>query len=161
VIIADRYGITGESIRDTLISFKGIEHRIEFVRTLNRVMFYNDSKGTNVDSVYWALSGLKGKIHLIAGGRDKAGDFSALNALLKEKVKAVYAIGEAAPKMKKEWDTVTSVNLKKSMEEAVVSAFKAAEPGEIVLLSPACASFDMYKNYEERGRHFKTIVRAL
>lgn len=161
VIIADYYDISLEKIRETLVAFKGIEHRIEFVRTLNHVTYYNDSKGTNVDSVRWALAGLKGPIHLIAGGRDKEGDFSLLNDLIREKVAVVYAIGEAALKMKRVWEKVTSVTLKKDMRDAVTSACQAAKPGEVVLLSPACASFDMYKNYEERGRDFKNIVRGL
>jgi UDP-N-acetylmuramoylalanine--D-glutamate ligase len=161
VIIADRYGITAESMRETLRAFKGIEHRIEFVRTLKGVTFYNDSKGTNVDSVRWALLGIKAGIHLIAGGRDKAGDFTALNDLVREKVKGVYAIGEAAAKVQKAWQGITRVNMNTGMEDAVKCAFGAAKPGETVLLSPACASFDMYRNYEERGRDYKKIVGAL
>ena len=161
VIIADRYGISAESIRETLRSFKGIEHRIEFVRTLNGVTFYNDSKGTNVDSVRWALLGIKAGIHLIAGGRDKAGDFTSLNDLVREKVKSVHAIGEAAGKVQKAWQEITEMHMNSSMEDAVKSAFLASKSGDVVLLYPACASFDMYKNYEERGRHFKSIVEAL
>ncbi len=161
VVIADAFGITEHDIKETLKSFKGIEHRIEFVRTLNGVSYYNDSKGTNVDSVKWALLGLKKGIHLIAGGRDKEGDFSALNEIIKDKVSAIYAIGEAAPKMKKAWGKITLFNMHKNMEDAVTAAFKAAKEGETVLLSPACASFDMYRNYEERGRDFKKIVGAL
>jgi len=161
VSIVGWYGLSAPAIREVLMNFKGIEHRIEHARTVNGVRYYNDSKGTNVDSVRFALLGFPRGIHLIAGGRDKASDFSLLNELIRERVVGVYAIGEAAEKMKTVWTHLTRVIVSGNMEQALQDIQKVVQPGEVVLLSPACASFDQYRNYEERGRHFKQLVEKL
>lgn len=161
VVLARHYKIEPGRIRETLKTFKGIEHRIEFVRTKNGVRFYNDSKGTNVDSVRWALLGFPGRIRLIAGGRDKASDFTLLSPLIRERVAGLYLIGEAASKMEKSWAGLAPVRMAGTLEAAVRAAFDESAEGDVVLLSPACASYDQYRNYEERGRHFKAVVGAL
>ncbi|MFH0919925.1 MAG: UDP-N-acetylmuramoyl-L-alanine--D-glutamate ligase [Fibrobacterota bacterium] len=161
VALVSPYPVPAEALVETLRKFSGIEHRIEFVREKNGVRFYNDSKGTNVDAVRWALLAMKGRVNLIAGGRDKAGDFTSLNPVLTERVKAVYLIGEAADKMEAAWKDVAPLFRMPGMEEAVSAAYDNSERGDNVLLSPGCASFDMYKNYEERGRHFKQIAEEM
>ncbi|OGJ97118.1 MAG: UDP-N-acetylmuramoylalanine--D-glutamate ligase, partial [Candidatus Raymondbacteria bacterium RifOxyC12_full_50_8] len=161
VPLAMRYAIPVEAIAETLRQFKGIEHRIEFVAEKKGVRFYNDSKATNIDSVRWALLSMKGRVHLIAGGRDKNSDYTLLSGMVKERVATACLIGEAAEKIRAAWKEHVPVRMEKSMESAVAAAYAQAKPGENVLLSPACASFDMYRNYEERGRHFKSIVGAL
>ncbi|MCG6552818.1 MAG: UDP-N-acetylmuramoyl-L-alanine--D-glutamate ligase [Candidatus Magnetominusculus sp. LBB02] len=156
--------VSGCSVSDiyaTLTSFKGLEHRLEFVEEVEGVKYFNDSKGTNIWSVVKSLEGFEESIVLIAGGRDKAGDFSPLRDLIKEKVKAVVLIGEAAGKIKDAVKAVTEVHMASSMEEAVAMSQKAASYGDIVLLSPACASFDMFKDFEERGTLFKEAVLRL
>jgi UDP-N-acetylmuramoylalanine--D-glutamate ligase len=158
---ANSVGIANSLISDTLKNFAGVEHRLEFVRLIGGVSFINDSKGTNVDSVYWALKAVSAPVILIAGGRDKAGDFTRLNDLVREKVKEMILIGEAAGKMEKTWHLLTRCKTAVNMREAVSEAFKCAREGDTVLLSPACASFDMYNNFEERGRDFKAAVMAL
>jgi UDP-N-acetylmuramoylalanine--D-glutamate ligase len=159
--IAMPYHLSVEAVREVLRSFRGVEHRIEWTREINGVNFWNDSKGTNLDSVRVALLSMNGPIHLIAGGRDKAGDFSALNNLVSTNVKVVYAIGEAAPIVENAWKEITDVKMVGRMEDAVKLASSLAIGGENVLLSPGCASYDQYKNYEERGRHFKKLVGEL
>jgi len=161
VAAAVAIGIDKKTIIDTLKTFAGVEHRLEFVRLIGGVSFINDSKGTNVDSVYWALRAVSAPVILIAGGRDKAGDFSRLNDLVESKVKKVILIGEAAPKIHAAWDRLADCVDAPGMREAVSMAYQSADVGDTVLLSPACASFDMYKNYEERGKDFKDAVRGL
>ena len=161
VAAADSIGVDNVKIIDTLKSFAGVEHRLEFVRLIGGVSFINDSKGTNVDSVFWALKAVSTPVILIAGGRDKAGDFSRLNDLVKNKVKEVLLIGEAAGKIEKVWKRLTECKRASDMKEAVTIACGDAEDGDTVLLSPGCASFDMYRNFEERGKDFKKAVMAL
>lgn len=161
IAAAHSVGVDNNIIVDTLKNFAGVEHRLEFVRLVGGVSFINDSKGTNVDSVYWALKAVSAPVILIAGGRDKAGDFSRLNDLVHEKVKETILIGEAAGKIQKVWDSLTKCKTAKDMKTAVGEAFRSAREGDTVLLSPACASFDMYNNFEERGRDFKNAVMAL
>lgn len=159
--VASSIGIDREKIIDTLKSFAGVEHRMEFVRLIGGVSFINDSKGTNVDSVFWALKAVSTPVILIAGGRDKAGDFSRLDELIKEKVKRVILIGEAASKIEKAWHKLTICETAPGMKAAVETAYRDAQNGDTVLLSPGCASFDMYKNFEERGKDFKNAVMGL
>ena len=154
-------GCTAETVRQGLREFGGLEHRMEFVRQLDGVRYINDSKGTNVGAVLKSLESFSGPLILIAGGRDKAGDFSALGSLISEKVKALIVIGEAAGKIKKTVGNLTETVPAKDLKEAVeISREKAAE-GDVVLLSPACASFDMFIDFEDRGRQFKDIVMGL
>lgn len=161
VSCAQIYGLNPQSLRRTLSTFKGVEHRLELVRTINGIKFINDSKATNVDSVVKALESFKGKIILLAGGRDKGSPYLPLAKLVRQKVKALIVIGEAKDKIKKELGHLTQTYEVGSMLEAVKQGFSLACKGDIVLLSPACASFDMFRNYEQRGQIFKQIVRKL
>lgn len=149
------------SMRATLRNFKGVEHRLELVRELNGVHYYNDSKATNVDSVRFALQAFTDPIILLLGGRDKGNDYSVITSLVRKHVKAIIAIGESAQKVEAAFREEVPVSRAASMEQAVASASGLAEQGDIVLLSPACASFDWFTNYEHRGRVFKELVNHL
>ncbi|MCI0448711.1 MAG: UDP-N-acetylmuramoyl-L-alanine--D-glutamate ligase [Chlorobi bacterium] len=161
VIAAQVFGIKTESIKKTLESFGGVEHRLEFVRELSGIKFYNDSKATNVNSVWYALQGFDKPIVLILGGRDKGNDYRQIEKQVKANVKYIVAIGESKQKVYDFFKNIVPVLIVTDMEDAVNKAASAANRGEIVLLSPACASFDMYENYEERGKDFKKIVSSL
>ena len=154
-------GVSVPSLRATLKNFKGVEHRLEFVRELDGVRYVNDSKATNVDSVWYALQSFKEPIVLLLGGRDKGNDYSKLYGLVDRHVKAIVAIGESADKVVAAFSSRKQVLRAGSMKEAVISARAQAAPGDVVLLSPACASFDWFKDYEHRGVVFKEIVNAL
>lgn len=151
------------AISSTLRKFQGVEHRIEFVKTISGVSFYNDSKGTNPDSTVVALRALSGDIVLIAGGRDKGGDLSGLIGEAKGRVKALVLIGEATNRFRENFlrSGFEKIYSEDSMDGAVRKAFSLSSRGDQVLLSPACASFDMFKDYEARGRAFKDIVLSL
>lgn len=155
------YGCSRKAIVDALKGFAGLEHRLEFVREIEGVRYINDSKGTNVGAVIKSLEGFDEPILLIAGGRDKGSDFSPLRTLIKEKVKRLILIGEAREKIGSAVEDLTATIYSGSLEEAVNIASKEAAKGDVVLLSPACASFDMFKNFEERGKVFKEIVWRL
>jgi UDP-N-acetylmuramoylalanine--D-glutamate ligase len=146
---------------ESLTEFQGLEHRLEYVRTLEGVRYFNDSKGTNIGAVMKSIESFSEPLVLIAGGRDKAGDFTELGDLVSRKVKALVLIGEAAGKIKDALGDRTETLLAKDLGEAVAVSRKKAEPGDVVLLSPACASFDMFRDFEDRGRQFKKIVMAL
>jgi UDP-N-acetylmuramoylalanine--D-glutamate ligase len=158
-------GCEPEKIRQAVRDFKAVEHRLEFVATIRGVDYYNDSKATNVDATIKALESFPANIHLILGGKDKGSDYSVLNDLLRQRVKRVYTIGAAAEKI--ESQIVSSKNggvevvHAETLENALRKANAVAVPGDVVLLAPACASFDQFKNYEQRGQVFKEIVRAL
>lgn len=154
-------GVSPASIRATLRNFKGVEHRLEEVRELDGVRYVNDSKATNVDSVWYALQAFREPIVLLLGGRDKGNDYTKLYDLVRERVRAIVAIGESAPKVEAAFGPIKPVVIAHSMEEAVKLARSLAHTGDVVLLSPACASFDWFKNYEHRGQVFKELVRAL
>ena len=154
-------GISGSSVRVTLETFKGVEHRLESVRTFNGVHFVNDSKATNVDSVWFALRSFATPIVLLLGGRDKGNDYSRLQALVGERCRMIIAIGESAGKVRQSFEHIVPVHAATSMEDAVNEAARYAHPGDTVLLSPACASFDWFDNYEHRGRVFKSLVMKL
>ena len=159
--IAILAGAKPESLEESVRKFKGVEHRIEWVSEIDGVQYFNDSKATNVDAAIKALESFPGNILLIAGGRDKAGDFTALRALTRERVKHVVLIGEAADKIRKALSGAADISDAASMAEAVSACRSLARPGDVVLLAPACASFDMFDNYEHRGRVFKEAVRDL
>ena len=144
-----------------LRTFAGIEHRLEFVAEVNGVRFVNDSKATTVESLAVALQSFDQPIVLIAGGKDKGSDFTRLNDLIKQKVKQLVLIGQAADKMAAAWQDLRPVYKAPDFRQAVQSAFQFAQPGEVVLLSPACASFDMFRDFEDRGRQFKQLVMEL
>jgi UDP-N-acetylmuramoylalanine--D-glutamate ligase len=158
-------GCAPEKIRQAVRDFKAVEHRLEFVATIGGVDYYNDSKATNVDATIKALESFPANIHLILGGKDKGSDYSVLNDLLRKRVKRVYTIGAAAAKI--EGQIISSKNggpelvHAETLENAIRKANAAAVPGDVVLLAPACASFDQFKNYEQRGKIFKTIVHEL
>lgn len=162
-VLASRVSeIRSEVIRESLETFQGVAHRLENVRTLDGVTYYNDSKATNVNSVWVALDSFNVPITLILGGRDKGNDYSELHDQLVSKVRAVIAIGESQDKIHSELEgVVPDVFRAESMAEAVRMAKRLAKRGEVVLLSPACSSFDMYDNYEHRGDDFKREVNSL
>jgi len=161
VCIASLAGCPVESIREAVRVFKAVEHRLEFVAEIAGVRYFNDSKATNVDATIKALESFPGNIHLILGGKDKGSDYSVLNDLLRERVKQVYTIGAAAEKIASQIRQAAEVVSAQTLEKAVHLASSAAKSGDIVLLAPACASFDQFQNYEHRGRVFKNTVRAL
>ncbi|MFB0565678.1 MAG: UDP-N-acetylmuramoyl-L-alanine--D-glutamate ligase [Candidatus Aminicenantaceae bacterium] len=155
------FGVPRSRIRESIKSFKGLEHRLEKVLTLKGIDFYNDSKATNVDASLKSLQSFDKKIILILGGRDKGGHFTKLRKVIKEKVKKIILIGEATEKIRKALNGVVSFNYSSSLKEAVKAGFSEAKPGEVVLLAPACTSFDMFQNFEERGKIFKQEVLNL
>ena len=153
-------GCAPDRIRQAVREFKAVEHRLEYVATIRGVDYYNDSKATNIDATIKALEAFPGNIHLILGGKDKGSDYTVLNDLLRKRVKRVYTIGAAAAKIESQIKNVEVVHAE-TLEHALHKANAAAEPGDVVLLAPACASFDQFKNYEQRGHVFKEIVRGL
>ena len=154
-------GVKPEIAGKALRKFTPVEHRLEFVRELRQVKYYNDSKATNVDATITALQSFQNPILLIAGGRGKGGDFQALRPHLRHGVKALLAIGETANQLEQELGDLAKTLQVESLQRAVEMAHTLAKPGDIVLLSPACASYDQFRNYEERGRVFKTLVHEL
>ncbi len=154
-------GINDSAVAKGLCSFYGLTHRLEFVQKVGGVDFYNDSKATTAESVISAVSAFKDNVVLIAGGKDKGCDFTAARDAVKRHVKCVVLIGEAAGRIEKEWKGVTEVIRAESLEGAVKSAALRAEKGDVVVLSPGCSSFDMFKNFEHRGDEFKRIVEKL
>jgi len=147
-------------IRKAVREFRAVEHRLEYVASLRGVAYYNDSKATNVDATIKALESFPANIRLILGGKDKASDYRQLNDLLRERVKSVYTIGAAAGKIESQIQGTEVVHAE-TLENAIRRAAAAAESGDIVLLAPACASFDQFRNYEHRGKVFKEVVRSL
>lgn len=161
IAIALAGGLSFSVIRKVLEQFKGVEHRLETVRRLDGVLYVNDSKGTNVDSTRVALQSFSQPLVVIMGGQGKKSPYAPLRPLIKKKVKKILLIGEDAPQIRKELGDLVAHDICGKMDRAVKRARQVATEGDVVLLSPACASFDQYKNYEERGRHFKTLVRQL
>jgi len=154
-------GCAAEKIRGAVCEFKAVEHRLEFVASIRGVDYYNDSKATNVDATIKALESFPANIHLILGGKDKGSDYTVLNDLLRKRVKAVYTIGAAAEKIQSHIQGATNIVPAGTMDSAVKQAANSAHPGDVILLAPACASFDQFKNYEHRGKVFKELVLAL
>lgn len=161
--LAARAGeIKNEAIRESLESFLGVEHRLELVRDVNGVRYINDSKATNVNAVWFALDSFHIPLTLILGGRDKGNDYKELESQILEKVHTVIAIGESKEKIKNQLGSIVpNLIMADDMHDAVRSAYKTAKRGEVVLLSPACASFDMFNDYEHRGKVFKEEVYKL
>jgi len=154
-------GVGTASIRATLKNFKGVEHRQELVREVNGVRYYNDSKATSVDAVWYALQAFDQPIVLMLGGRDKGNDYARIFDLVRKRVRAIVAMGESADKVEKAFSGFMNVRRANSIDEAVLTAQSVAQPGDVVLLSPACASFDWFENYEQRGKVFKELVKNL
>ena len=161
VVAARLAGVPADVIRRAVESFKAVEHRLEYVATQNGVEFYNDSKATNVDATAKAIAAFNGGIHLILGGKDKNSDYTQLADLLRQRVNAIYTIGSAAAKIESHLRGVVTIHSCETMDKAVAAAASAARPGEVVLLAPACSSFDQFENYEQRGLVFKQLVKQL
>jgi UDP-N-acetylmuramoylalanine--D-glutamate ligase len=153
--------VPAESVRASAAGFRAVEHRLELVSKLNDVEYYNDSKATNVDAAMKAVASFPGGIHLILGGKDKDSDYRVMADMLKKRVKVVYTVGSAAEKIERQLHGVVKMVSAQTIETAVAEAAKAALPGEVVLLSPACSSFDQFENYEHRGRVFRQSVSEL
>jgi UDP-N-acetylmuramoylalanine--D-glutamate ligase len=145
----------------TLSSFRGLGHRMEFVREIRGAAYIDDSKGTNTGALLMALKGLKGNVILIAGGKDKGGDYGVLSGELRKKVKLMLLIGEARFRIQEALGALTETVLASSLEEAVALAHTRATAGDTVLLCPACSSFDMFRDYKERGDRFRALAEAL
>jgi UDP-N-acetylmuramoylalanine--D-glutamate ligase len=158
-VVASRLaGASADAVRAGIENFRAVEHRLEYVATRNGIEFYNDSKATNVDATAKAIAAFSSGIHLILGGKDKNSDYTQLAQLLRERVTAVYTIGSAAAKIESELRGVVSLHSCETLENAVQAATAAARSGEVVLLAPACSSFDQFESYEHRGRVFKQLV---
>ena len=154
--------IRNATIRRSLENFQGVEHRLENVLKINNVRYINDSKGTNVNATFYALDSMEASTVWIVGGVDKGNDYSELFALVNEKVKAIICLGVDNEKIIKAFGNVVDIMVEThSMEDAVKVAYRLSKKGDNVLLSPACASFDLFENYEDRGRQFKNAVRNL
>ena len=161
-IAASTMGIKNEIIKQSLSDFKAIEHRLEFVGKVAGVNFINDSKATNCNSVYYALESTHNPIIWICGGIDKGNDYSVLTELVKNKVKSIIFLGKNSNKIISQFNSsVETIIETANMKDAVISAFKLADAGDTVLLSPACSSFDLFQNYEDRGRSFKNCVLSI
>src|SRR6267142_2238187 len=161
VIITRLAGVDAPGIAKAVKSFPGVEHRLEFVADIRGVRYYNDSKATNVDATLKALDAFPGRILVILGGKDKGSDYTVLQKPLRERAILALLIGAAADKIEKQIAGSVAIERAGTIQRAVEAASMAARPGDIVLLAPACASFDQFENYEHRGRVFKQLVRAL
>ncbi len=161
VRVAEILGIRKDSALQTCLDFKGVEHRLERVRRLDGVEYVNDSKATTVESGRWALQSLERPIVMISGGRDKNSDFTELKEMVAARVKHLVLIGEARRKMAKAWKGAVPIEESATLPEAVNRARALADTGDCILLCPMCASFDMFKDYEDRGRVFKDLVNRL
>jgi UDP-N-acetylmuramoylalanine--D-glutamate ligase len=153
-------GCQPDQIRRAVRNFKAVEHRLEFVAKIAGVDYYNDSKATNVDATIKALESFPANIHLILGGKDKGSDYTVLHELLRQRVKRVYTIGAAAAKIESQIKDAVEIDHAETLETAVRRANESAVAGDVVLLAPACASFDQFQSYEHRGRVFKELVRS-
>ena len=162
VLAAQSVGIANEAIAEGLITFQNAAHRLEPTGTVNGVQFINDSKATNVDSVFYALSSMEAPTIWIAGGQDKGNDYSQLDEVVRQKVKALICLGADNHKLTDYFGSViSSIYQTQSVTDAVAKGLEWGQPGDVVLLSPACASFDLFKNYEDRGNQFKAAVKNL
>jgi len=161
VCIGMLMGCQPEQIRKAVREFRAVEHRLQHVATIRGVEYYNDSKATNVDATVKAIESFPANIHLILGGKDKGSDYSVLNDLLRARVKRVYTIGAAAAKIESQIKGSTEIVHAETLENAVRRAADAAQSGDVILLAPACASFDQFRSYEHRGRVFKEVVSEI
>jgi UDP-N-acetylmuramoylalanine--D-glutamate ligase len=152
--------VASDAIRRAVEAFRAVEHRLEFVATVNGVDYYNDSKATNVDAAMKAIAAFPSGIHLILGGKDKNSDYRLMRPLIQERVTAIYTIGAASEKIITHLEGSAPIVNSGTLDVAVTKAADAAQPGEIILLAPACSSFDQFQNYEQRGQVFKDLVFA-
>jgi len=161
-MVANLINVRKETIRESLQHFLGVEHRLEKVLKINKVNYFNDSKATNVNATFYALDSMESPTVWIVGGVDKGNDYEVLLPLVNEKVKAIICLGVANEKIVNAFGNIVDIMVEThAMKDAVQVAYRLAERGDSVLLSPACASFDLFENYEERGRQFKESVRNL
>lgn len=160
-LMARGVGVSDNIIQATIDEFHGLQHRMEFVRELNGVKYFNDSKGTNVGSTIKSVESFNSPIILLAGGKDKGTDLSPLNTLVKEKLRALILFGEAKERMNKAWCNLTKTIVVNTLEEAVKKSIEEAKKGDIVLFSPACSSFDQFIDYKHRGECFRAFVKDL
>lgn len=161
-LVSKLLDISDDTLRQSLTDFKGVPHRLEKVATVRGVLYVNDSKATNVNSCWYALQSIKSKVVLILGGTDKGNDYSEIEELVKEKARALIFLGADNSALHKYFDgKVSLIYDVSSMKDAVELSYELAEKGDTVLLSPACASFDLFRNYEDRGEQFKESVRRL
>lgn len=161
IAAAKACGVPRDVILKTIEEFKGLPHRMELLREVNGVAYYNDSKGTNIGALQKSLEGINSPVILIAGGKDKGGDYRVLNDMIKKKVKNLILLGEAKNKIKNAFNGLTEIVMVESLKQAVDAARAKAVKGDVVLLSPACSSFDMFKDYKERGEIFRRLVEAI
>ncbi len=154
-------GVPAATIRTAVAAFHAVEHRLEFVREVAGVRYFNDSKATNVDATAKAIAAFSGGVHLILGGKDKDSDYTVLAPLIRERTRTVLTIGSAADKIRSQLSGTAPILPAGTLEQAVTLAHAEAQPGDTVLLAPACASFDQFENYEHRGRTFKDLVAKL
>jgi UDP-N-acetylmuramoylalanine--D-glutamate ligase len=154
-------GVDADGMREAIKGFKAVEHRLEFVRELHGVRYFNDSKATNVDATLKAVASFGGGVWLILGGKDKDSDYGTMAELLRERVRGVITVGTAAEKIERQLSGVVKIERAETMERAVPLAQSNAQPGDVVLLAPACASFDQFENYGHRGQVFKDLVLGL
>jgi UDP-N-acetylmuramoylalanine--D-glutamate ligase len=154
-------GLSLEAIAAAIRTFPGVEHRIEFVRELRGVKYYNDSKATSVDATLKAIDSFAGGLWIILGGKDKHSDYTVLRSPLHEKARRVLLIGAAAPIIDQQLEKAAPVEHHGTIDKAVEAAARSAQPGDVVLLAPACASFDQFNSFEHRGQVFKDLVKAL
>nr|HMM17748.1 cyanophycin synthetase [Petrimonas sp.] len=161
-IVAKLLDISDENLRQALSDFKGVPHRLEKVASVRGVQYINDSKATNVNSCWYALQSMRTKVVLILGGTDKGNDYTEIEELVRQKVRALIFLGQDNRKLHAFFDgMVPDIEEVNSMKDAVDVAYRMAEKGDTVLLSPCCASFDLFQNYEDRGNQFKDCVRRL
>jgi UDP-N-acetylmuramoylalanine--D-glutamate ligase len=159
--IAMSCGIDKKSIQRGIINFRGLTHRLEFVKEVNHVKYYNDSKATTAESVECAVNAFESNVHLIAGGKDKGCNFSLIRNSIQKKIKSICLIGEAADRIFREWQGIGNITIVETLETALDIIHRNAKEGDIVLLSPGCSSFDMFTSFEERGDVFKKLVHNL
>lgn len=161
-IAARALEIRKDVVRESFADFENIEHRLEFVNTVHGIDFINDSKATNVNSTWYALESMQKPVIWIAGGVDKGNDYSMLVELVKKHVRAIVCLGKDNSKIIEAFKSVIpDIVVTETATDAVREAYKLGKKGDVVLLSPCCASFDLFENYEDRGRQFKAAVRAL
>lgn len=161
VAVAEACGCVPEKIQEGLELFRGLAHRIQYVQEVKGVKFYDDSKATNIDALLKSLRSFSGPVVLIAGGREKGGNYAVLNEEMRTKVRLLVLIGEAKEKFARLFGALTAIRMAQDLDEAVQAAYQHAVAGDVVLLAPACASFDMFKDYEERGEKFKDAIGRL
>jgi len=160
LLVAHIHGLEEGLIREAVRDFKGLPHRVEAIRQIDNILFYNDSKATNVDSTKRALESMDGRVVLIAGGKDKGGSYTVIADLM-SKVRALILIGEAKERINAELGRYSDTYMESDLAGAVKRAFRVAKDGDVVLFSPMCSSFDMFRDYKDRGNQFKTMVESL